>query len=452
MAFDGGQFGPSKRTLNRRFANTFLLLLLFRILTAIPALNVDEERLRQLLAANPLLGTVDLFAGGETLNHFSIAAAGIFPYLVALILVQVASSMSSSLQRMQLQGGSGKDRVDLITKLLTVVLAFFFAWGLSHYLSQQVGLFPGQIHWFTKSSFGSSLWIVCLVTFGSYLSTEVSNMITRKGIGSGAEIVLLGGSSLVFLKQMAHVLRSAPGTAAALERLGWIVVIGLVIIILSVYVMDAERDVPIMYPARSPKAGRIMQRTRPHLPLLLNAGRILPVSAGIGLLSLVQLSQGFFQQHAQSWIGKGGLLLTKWVTPASGWYWIALACLIVLFTYIYNYSILWQGDQPIAQNLKVGGAYVPGLRPGLRTQEYLTRIIRSISLPGGLSLAFLAAGVPYLVMRFTHQNQMVTILSLVVVVLTAQSLRDEVKAYHITESYQGFLDPKRKRRLLDRLL
>src|SRR5580704_10497968 len=232
MAFDGGQLGSSKRTLNRRFANTFLLLLLFRILTAIPALNVDEERLRQLLAANPLLGTVDLFAGGETLNHFSIAAAGIFPYLVALILVQVASSMSSSLQRMQLQGGSGKDRVDLITKLLTIVLAFFFAWGLSHYLSQQVGLFPGQIHWFTKSSFGSSLWIVCLVTFGSYLSTEVSNMITRKGIGSGAEIVLLGGSSLVFLKQMAHVLRSAPGTAAALERLSWIVVIGLVIIIL----------------------------------------------------------------------------------------------------------------------------------------------------------------------------------------------------------------------------
>ena len=279
------QYGLRRRSIRqseaqvetRRFVNTLLLLLGFRILTAIPALNVDEERLRHLLAANPLIGTVDLFAGGETLNHFSIVAAGIFPYLVALILVQVAAAMSPRLREMQ-RNESGKKRLELISHLVTIPTAFLFAWALSHYLSQQVGLFPEQIHWFTVASFWPSLQIVCLVTFGSLLSNFLSHLITRKGIGSGTNVILLGGSSLVFLKQIVHVIQAAPSRLVAFERIGWILIGGALIVVFSIYMMSTQRRIPIVFAKRevNPGTRRLVPSAQPHLPFLLNFGRILP--------------------------------------------------------------------------------------------------------------------------------------------------------------------------------
>ncbi len=452
MAFAGGPFGNPKLRLSRRFVNTLLLLLGFRILTAIPALNVDEERLRHLLAANPLIGTVDLFAGGETLNHFSIVAAGIFPYLVALILVQVAAAMSPRLREMQ-RNESGKKRLELISHLVTIPTAFLFAWALSHYLSQQVGLFPEQIHWFTVASFWPSLQIVCLVTFGSLLSNFLSHLITRKGIGSGTNVILLGGSSLVFLKQIVHVIQAAPSRLVAFERIGWILIGGALIVVFSIYMMSTQRRIPIVFAKRevNPGTRRLVPSAQPHLPFLLNFGRILPVSAAIGLLALLQLLQNFFASRAHNWFGAAGLFLTGWVNSSRGWYWLALSVLIVVFTYIYNFSALWQTEESIAERLKKQGAYIPGIRPGQRTEEYIDRIVRSISLPGGVGLALLAAGVPYTVLLLTHQNLSVTILSLVVVVITVQSLLSEVTAYHIVESYEGFLDSPRRKSLWDYL-
>jgi len=444
--FLGGQFADSKLKLSRRFIYTLLLLLVFRILAAIPILNVDEERIRHLLAQNPLIGTVDLFAGGEVINHFSIVAAGIFPYLLALMLVQVISLVPSRLREMQREGEKGKKRLELITRILTIPIAFLFAWILSHYLSQQVGLFPGQIRWFTHASFWPSLRIVCLVTLGSLISTAVSDLITRNGIGTGAEVVLVGGSGLVFVKQVTRVIREAPSKVVALQWFGWIILGSLVVVVLSIYVMSSMRKIPIQF-AKRVVGRRVLSGSQSHLPLLLNYGRVFPVSAGIGVLTLLQLSQGFFQSHAHSWAGTLGRSITDWVTPASGWYWMALACLIIFFTFVYNFSLLWQRDTPISDSLKKDGAFIPGLRPGQQTEEYISRVVTDISLPGGVGLALLAAGLPYAILRLTHQNLMVTVLSLIIVVTTVQGLRSQVCAYHYAESYEGFLHPSNKKRL-----
>jgi len=124
--------------------------------------QVNEERLHHLLADNPLLGTVDLFAGGEVMTRFSMVAAGIFPYLLALLLVQFAAALVPRLHELQREGEGCQTRLEFISKVLTIPLAFIFAWVLSQYLSQQTGLLPGHIHWFTAESFFPSLWIVCL--------------------------------------------------------------------------------------------------------------------------------------------------------------------------------------------------------------------------------------------------------------------------------------------------
>jgi preprotein translocase subunit SecY len=448
MAFEAAQFGRPRLKLSRRLVNTLLLLFAFRILAAVPVLQVDEERLNHLLAANPLIGTIDLFAGGETLTHFSVVAAGIFPYFVAVILVQVAAAISQRLREMQ-RNEKGKKRLELLTRIVTIPVAFLFAWSLSRYLSQQVGLFPKQIHWFTAASFWPSLWIVSLVTLGSLISTAVSDLITRKGIGQGSNVVLLGGSSLVFLKQMVHVVRDAPSRLVAAERFGSILVGAMIVLLFTIYIMSAQRRIPIVFAAQpvGPRIKRLSPSFQPHIPFLLNYGRVLPVSAATGLLALLQLSQNFFESRAHSWFGVVGLFLTGWINSNSGWYWLALGTLIVALTYLYNFSALWQTEDSVADTLKKQGAYIPGVRPGQSTEEYIERVLRSISLPGGLGLALLAAGLPYAVLLLTHQNLSVTILALVVVVITVQSLLNEVTAYHAAESYQGFLSAPRKKSL-----
>jgi preprotein translocase subunit SecY len=146
---DDGIDGP---TLRRRIIYTVLLVLLFRVLADIPVLNVDEERLNRLLADNPLTGVVDLFAGGEVLTHFSVVGAGIFPYLLALVLVNGATWLVPALRELRRRGEEGKKRLELYATLLTIPLAFVFAWSISHYLARQTGLFPSGIHWFTSAS------------------------------------------------------------------------------------------------------------------------------------------------------------------------------------------------------------------------------------------------------------------------------------------------------------
>jgi preprotein translocase subunit SecY len=154
---------PSKPGVARRLLYTVLLLLAFRLLAQIPAVNVDEEKLQELLARNPLLGALDLFAGGEVLTNFSIVAAGIFPYLFVATLVGAATHFIPALRRLREE----KDEAHFkrYTVAATVVLSLAVAWGLTRYLSRQTGLFPADIQWFTRAGFFPTLWVVGLVTY-----------------------------------------------------------------------------------------------------------------------------------------------------------------------------------------------------------------------------------------------------------------------------------------------
>ena len=445
MAFSKGTFYEEQHGLDlrHRIFYTVLFLLLFRFLAAIPVLNVDEVRLQQLLADNPLVGTVDLFAGGEVLTHFSVVAAGIFPYLLALVLAHGAIWIVPSLRELRYQEEQYKKKIEFITKLLTIPLAFIFAWAISQYLSQQTGLFPEHIHWFTMATFFSSLRIVCFVTVGSLLSTWIIHRITKIGVGSGEGIVLLAGASLGLVKQFVQIVHESSGSTDASYRLGFVIVGGLIVIVLSYYLAKAQRRIPIIIPKKSSPHRDYGQK--PYLPFLLNIGGILPVSAAMGLLTLLQFAQIFLKSHFGGILGAVGQWLSVWLTPASGLYWISLAFLIVLFTYAYNFSIFWNEDIPMA--LKKSGLYIPDVRPGKTTEKYLSGIMTRITWAGALGLALLAAGLPYLILLLTQQNVIVTILSLMVVVKTIVGFGwgDKFEAYYKAKPYEPLMKKASKK-------
>jgi len=433
------QHAPDRR---HRVLNTILLLLAFRILADIPVLNVDEERLHQLLADNPLLGLVDLLAGGEVLAHFSIVAAGIFPYLAALMIVYGATWVVPYLREQRKRGRQGEKKIEKVAKWLSVPLAFAFAYALSHYLSQQTGLFPGHIRWFTWATFFPSLWIVCLVTLGSVLSAGIANWITRKGVGAGENMVLLVGSTLVLAKQIGDMVREAPDLTHTIERLAIVVAGVAVLVALSYWLVTAERRITVEYPKR-----QVGSRRAPpsRLPLLLTRGGVIPVTAATGLLLLLRFAQTFVESHL--W---GASVLGAWLTPASGWYWALLAGLIVLFTYIVNFSAIQPGlldeDVSVAEDMRNSGAYIPGLRPGKPTERFLNQTVARLSLVGGLGMAFLAAGIPYVILRLTQHDILITVLTLIIIVKTLEPLRAEFEAEGIMESYDGAFKTGRVRR------
>jgi len=441
---------PQKPDLWRRIAYTLVLLMAFRVLTIIPVLNVDEGRLRQLLADNPFLGVVDLFAGGEVLTHFSMAAAGIFPYLLALILAQAATMTVPSLKQLKRQGERGKKRMELIAKLLTIPIAFIFALIISKYLSLQTGLFPGHIHWFTGSSFLASLRVVCLVTLGSLVTTWIADLITENGVGQGESLVLCAGACLTLATLITKSVAGASDLFHGIIRLVFVLAGTVVLIIVSFLLTKAKRPIPIAEAKRqtSPRPGRNPFLNMSELPLPLNFGGILPVSAATGLLALAQLAFALVRSQMGSVPGVSQDTLNVAQSQISSWSWLAFGLLIMLFVYIYNSTMISpqfsDDEKPIAQSLHEKGFRIPGVRPLLKTQEYLDQVITRISLLGALGTALLAAGIPYLVYRFTHQDIVVPVLTVITIVKTFDGLRDEVTAYRSMSAYDSFLRPSKR--------
>ncbi len=427
------EHGPDRR---RRVLNTILLLLLFRILADIPALNVDEERLHQLLADNPFLGFVDLLAGGDVLKHFSVVAAGIFPYLVALAIAQGATLVVPSLREMRNQGEELKKRVKLIAKVLTVILAFLLALFVSHVLSRQTGFFPGKIRWFTGSTFLSTLWIVVLVTFGSTLSAGLVNWISRTGIRPGENIVLLAGASLTLAKQIADIVRDAPDTASAMERVVTVSAVLVVLVALAFVLVSAQRPVRFTFPRRQTNLAAGGSLPSASVPLLLNGGGIVPLSAAIGLLGLLRFADAYIASGFGGSLGAAATAIGARLALTSGWYWVALAALIVLFTYACNFATI---DAGLADNMKKQGAFIPGLRPGTETATFISKTVARISLLGGVSMALFGAGVPYVIFRLTQRDDLLTVLSLIIIVKTVVAVWSRYQADGTMERYDTLL-------------
>ncbi len=434
---------PSKPGFERRIVNTLLLVLLFRLLANIPIANVDEDRLHELLARNPLLGAIDLFAGGDVLKSFSIVAVGLFPYLLAAGLVRLAARLIPALHR--LEKDDEEERFKRVTRAVTLPVAVVLAWGVMRYLSLETGLFPAHLAWFTRSEFLSSLLIVSAVTFGSWLTETIKDAITKHGIGAGASVILLVGSSLSLITWLSDLVYGGAGKTEVLRLLLLNAAVGLVVIVLSIPLLTAIRNIPIMSAKRvvPPTARAAMMRAPPLvLPLKLDRGDTAPVSSALGFLLLFQIAA-----MALGWAFPGRLLSwQRWLLvptdPARGWYWVLLGVLVIAFTYVTNFTVLWKpqndSDESLAEALRKQGMFIPGIRPGGQTAQYLSRVMAQITLPAALTLAFLGAGLPYAILRFTGVNAAVVILAEVVFVHSFLDVRESFRTTRIiTQPYEG---------------
>jgi preprotein translocase subunit SecY len=382
-----------------------------------PAPGVDSAQIQNFFngRGGSLLGLLNLFSG-SALSRFSIFALGIMPYVTASIILQLMTVVVPSLEQLQKEGESGYAKINQYTRYLTVVLAAAQAAGYA-YLFHQQGALPANP--------GRLVLIIVTLTAGTTLLMYMGELITKRGIGNGISLLIF-----------ASILTSAPQGINAwlnggpIEKLFFpLVAIGVVVSV--VFVQEGQRRIPIQY-AKRMVGRRQTAGGSTYMPLRVNMAGVIPVIFAAALLALPQ-TIGSFAPNTQTFIN-------QYFSPASWAYLGVEAALIIVFTYFYTAVQFNPVDQ--ADNLRKNGGYIPGIRPGPPTAQYLDRVLTRLTLPGSLFLAVIAVLPSIAIKEFGFSQATGRALggtSVLIVVGVALDTMRQMESQMMMRSYEGFL-------------
>jgi preprotein translocase subunit SecY len=403
--------------LRRRVLFTALILALYRLGSWIPAPGVNADQVKQYFngQGGTILGLLNVFSGGA-LSHFSLFALGIMPYVTASIILQLLTVVIPKLEQLQKEGEAGYAKINQYTRYLTVALAAAQSTGYAYLFQRQGAL---------TSNSGRLVLIIITLTAGTTLLMYMGEMITKRGIGNGISLLIF-----------ASILTSAPAGVTAwynggpMEKL-FFPLIALGIIVAVVFIQEGQRRIPIQYAKRM--VGRKMTTGEStYMPLRVNMAGVIPIIFAAAILAFPPTvgqyfpqTQGFVNRHFQ---------------PSSLTYLLTEAVLIILFTYFYTAVQFNPVDQ--ADNLRKHGGYIPGLRPGPPTAQYLDRVLTRLTLPGSIFLAAVAV-LPSLFIRYGGFSQATTRAlggtSVLIVVGVALDTMRQMESQMMMRSYEGFL-------------
>lgn len=362
--------------LRRRILFVLGALILFRLLATIPIPGIDVLRLEQFFANNQFLGLLNIFSGGG-LSNLSIVMLGVAPYITASIIMQLMTIMSPRLKAIyQEEGEAGKKRFSQYSRLLTVPLAFFQGFAFLTLLSRQ-GIVPDL------GLFGM-LTNVLIIAAGSVLLMWIGELITEFGIGNGVSLIIFAGivsglpttvSQLIFTFDISQIPL----------YLGFTVV-GLLIITGVVIVTEAERPIPITY-AKRVRGMKVYGGISTYLPLRVNQAGVIPIIFALSILLFPQMIFQFLQSVNSAIISA---ISSVFLNILANGFVYSLMYFVLVFAFTYFYTAVTFDPDSIATNLQKSGAFIPGVRPGRTTAEYIGKILTRITLVGAVFLGVVA--------------------------------------------------------------
>ena len=425
----------------KRLLYTLLLIVLFRLGSYITIPGVNTIALYELMkqAGNGFAGMIDLISGGS-FSRFSIFAMSITPYITASIVIQLLAMIIPSLEKLTKEGGpEGREKINRYTKIVTIVLALIESLGL--FLSyKSFGIF-------VDTKFITSFIVILSLMTGTSLLMWLGEQITNKGIGNGISMIIFVGivSGLpkaipTFIKLL--FVNSAFSTTGLLTVLG--IIIGAIILIAGVvFVQQAERRVPVQY-AKKVVGRKMYGGQNTHIPLKLAMAGVMPIIFASSFMffpaMVIQLFDANISAKTGFWAGvyKFSLATSSANVPIG--YSIANAIVYLLlilgFTFFYTYATFNPAE--VANNIKKNGGFIPGIRAGKPTADYLSSIISKITWFGGLFLAIIAI-LPML-MRFTSIDLTFGGTSILIVVGVALEVVQQLESLLVMRHYKGFLE------------
>ena len=428
--------------LRRKLLFTLGLLVLYRFLAQVPVPGVDRTALASFFQGNDLANLFDLLSGGA-LSNFSVMSMGVYPYITAQIIIQLLIPIIPRLQEISKDGDQGRLKINQYTLYLAVPLALLQGYGQAAIMASGVGTGSTVLPGF---GFGNNplLTIAVLLSMvaGTFLALFMGNLITEDGIGNGVSLIIFGGIVGNLWSRVNALLASTRGVLLVFVFLA----ITVATVLLIVYVQEGQRRIPVRYGkrVRTMRGNRVMMAggQSSHIPIRVNSAGMIPLIFASSLLIFPATIGGFLRSSSTAWVASIGNFLNTTLSPSSTFYWIFYFILVVAFTYFYTDVIFRQ--QNLADTLQKQGGYIPGIRPGKRTEDYLNKVLVRITLVGALFLGFVAI-LPWLVNLAVRdpglQNTRLLITSsgLLIVVGVVLDTMKQIEAQLMMRHYEGFI-------------
>ncbi|HJN69561.1 MAG: preprotein translocase subunit SecY [Candidatus Marinimicrobia bacterium] len=427
--------------LRKRILFTLGILLVVRIGAHIPIPGVDGEALGAAIQnfQNTLFGLYDLFAGGA-FQRATLFALGIMPYISASIIIQLMGAVVPYFQRLQKEGEEGRKKITQLTRYGTVLISTMQAYGISIFLGSMTSNIggavvpvvpnPGILFTFTA--------IVSLVT-GTMLMMWLGERITERGIGNGISLIIMVGIMATFpnviITEVVYVQEGLRGL------LGEIILIAIMFVIVGCVVLltQGTRKIPVQY-AKRVVGRKIYGGQATHIPMKVNTAGVMPIIFAQSIMFIPTTIATFFTNNEffQS--------MMRWFSFDHPFYWFVFGTMIIFFTYFYT-AIAFDPVQ-VSTTMKQQGGFIPGVRPGKKTAEFIDNILTRVTLPGSFSLAFIAI-FPYILMQIMDIDFNLASFfggtSLLIVVGVGLDTIQQIESHLMMRHYDGFLSKGRIR-------
>jgi len=414
--------------LRRRILITLGILVVFRFVAHVPVPGVDLAALDQFFQGNALLGMLDMFSGGA-MRRFSVAAMGVYPYITASIIMQLLVPVIPRLQAISQEGETGRHKINMITHWLTVPMAGLAGYGQLVFLQNQgivstAGVLP-------------TIAIVLSMVAGTMFCIWLGERITEYGIGNGISIIIFGGIVAGYWQMIGQGFMVGEANWGGLAAY---ILIALATTVVIVIFTEAHRRIPVQYSRSVFRGGRMYKQSgSTHIPLRVNTAGMIPLIFAMSLVIFPSMIASYFANPVEPNIADTIMRLfdANAALPLGLVYWGLFFLLTFAFAFFYTMVIFGQQDLPNV--LQRQGGFIPGIRPGKNTKEYLDKVIKHITWGGALFLASVAV-MPFLMREVTNiQVIMLSSMGMLIVVGVVLDTMKQIEAQLVMRRYEGFI-------------
>ncbi len=412
--------------LRKRIFFTLALLVVYRIGGHIPTPGIDGSILAQALSSNSIFGLLDLFAGGAFAKA-TIFALGIMPYISASIMLQLLGAVIPYLQRLQREGEEGRRKITQYTRYLTVAIASLQAWGTAGFLTTSNRNGVAAVHMDTA---GFIPLTIMTFTCGCIFIMWLGEQITEKGIGNGISLIIFIGIIARFPEAVIQEIQMVwyGSRGFLLEVVMVAMMVGCIAAV--ILVTRAQRKITVQYP-RKVVGRKVYGGQATHLPLSVNSAGVIPIIFAQSIMFLPSTVAQLFP--TTDWIQN---LVAVWLAPGGLWYSMIYGLIIIFFGYFYTAIVF--NPMEIADNMRKNGGYIPGIRPGKNTSQYIERILTRITLPGAIFFASIAV-LPWVLVAQINVNYFFGGTGLLIVVGVALDTLQQIESHLLMRHYDGFM-------------